>query len=151
MSSPVFVAPASINRCSDGQPSESAMRTSAEKRRGCAGFCPQGCVDFLTARHPVKTAAGVEAATRGAVPARTVERWLVHDAAPSLKAFARLVVAYGPAFAAAAVPGLGWLEDAAALADHAAVSREIAALEARQAGIAARMTLRPNVSRDLSR
>ena len=111
--------------------SERPIDKSAGKRRGCADYDPQGCVAFLRRVHPAKTAAGVAADTR--ISPRTVERWLSLEAQPSVPAFVRLVAAYGPAFLAAAVPGLAWVERAAALADHEATMIEIAALQARQA------------------
>lgn len=112
------------------------MDKSAGKGRGFAGFDPQGCVLFLRRRHPAKTARAVEAATGGRVPWRTVERWLALEAVPNTRAVGWLIVAYGPAFLAAAVPGVAWIKRAADLAEYEGMAAEIAAVQRRQARLA---------------
>jgi hypothetical protein len=52
------------------------------------------CV-FLRARHPHKTAEGVEAATRGAVHAAAARKWLDRSSSPGFAAFLELIRAYG--------------------------------------------------------
>jgi hypothetical protein len=53
---------------------------------------------FLRARHPLKTAESVEAATGGAVQAATARKWLERSSRPGFAALLELIRAYGAEF-----------------------------------------------------
>jgi hypothetical protein len=90
-------------------------------------------VDFLTRRHPVKTAECVESET--GIPASTVRKWLAGTSAPGFAALRALIGAYGSPFIASAM-GIDLLEmtrrmcadNERALAEN---ERELAARRAR--------------------
>ena len=116
------------------------MVMSARKPRRSAGFDPQSCVNFLKTRYPLKTAQCVEADLD--IPARTVERWLTGLATPNGAAVFALIRAYGPAFVAACLPGLGWVEEAKLRLERGVLEREIAQLRLRADAVAARLEAR---------
>jgi hypothetical protein len=87
----------------------------------------QTWVDFLTRRHPVKTARHVAAAI--GAPESTCKKWLEGDALPGMIWFCRLVAAYGPEFLAACLPGCDWLSDAACAARRDRLDAELQNIE----------------------
>lgn len=113
---------------SDRTPAPSGRRIAAGRP---AALDLPALADFLRRRHPIKTADCVAAET--GVPVGTVENWLCGRAAPAGSSFAALLVAYGPAVLAAALPVVPrWV-------DEAARAEALARLEAEQARLAARM------------
>ena len=82
---------------------------------------------YLRSRHPTKTA--LEVSARTGISADTVEKWFRLGTSPSWDAGLALISAYGAEFLAAAVPGCGWLAEAAREAQRTALDRKIAALE----------------------
>ena len=79
---------------------------------------------FLTARHPVKTAAAVAAVT--GLTESAVAKWLDGRSAPSSPALLVLVGTYGPCVLAAAMAQPPqWLDDAAARQRRAEIEAEL--------------------------
>jgi hypothetical protein len=82
---------------------------------------------YLTARHPVKTAAAVAAAT--GLNESGIAKWLDGRSAPSSPALLVLVGTYGPSVLAAAMANPPqWLDDAAAQQRRAEIEAELDAL-----------------------
>jgi hypothetical protein len=82
---------------------------------------------FLTARHPLKTACSVAAAT--GLQEAAVAKWLDGRSAPSSPALLVLVGTYGPSVLAAAMANPPqWLDDAAAQQRRAEIEAELDAL-----------------------
>lgn len=91
-------------------------------------------VSFLRQRRPIKTADSVSADT--GVPAGTVQKWLDRGSAPSVAHFYRLVGAYGPDFLAIGFDAAPeWLASAVRTENSIRLKSEIAALEAKLAGV----------------
>ena len=68
----------------------------------------EGLARFLRARHPIKTAANVEAET--GIPSDSVRKWLNGQAQPNGAAVIAMVCAYGPELLHATVRGApDWL------------------------------------------
>src|SRR6185295_17804437 len=85
-------------------------------------------VEFLRARHPVKTADNISAET--GIGAWTIAKWLERASVPGGIAILRLAAAYGPEFLLAAYPKApAWLDAAARAQRLAALDAQLAALE----------------------
>lgn len=105
------------------------------KRGQLSPECTERTIAFLRAQHPSKTAEEIEAATHGRVSAATAKKWLSRVSAPSFFACIALISAYGPAFLAAVMDDQpAWLQAAEREAEHAAIRRQIAALQKRLGG-----------------
>lgn len=90
---------------------------------------------YLTARHPIKTAAAVAAET--GLQEATVTRWLAGRSAPSSPALLVLVGTYGPSVLAAAMAHPPrWLDDATARQKRAEIEAELESLTRALRGIA---------------
>lgn len=91
-------------------------------------------VAFLRSRHPTKTADNVAADT--GVSVNTVKTWLDRASAPNADGYTRLWIAYGPDFLAA-MPDKppAWLDQFRRDREAAHLKSEIAALEAKLAGV----------------
>jgi NAD-dependent oxidoreductase involved in siderophore biosynthesis len=90
---------------------------------------------YLTARHPVKTAAAVAAAT--GLNESGIAKWLDARSAPSSPALLVLVGTYGPSVLAAAMAHPPkWLDDATAQQRRAEIEAELEALNKALRGIA---------------
>jgi hypothetical protein len=126
--------------------SEIAMKLSSEKQRKFSEKFGQlskeslgRVATYLRQRYPFKTADRVAADTGFA--ATRIVKWLEERSAPSFAAMLILVAAYGPDFLAYVMDEpLDWLDRARAEEERAALSREIAALEARQRTLEARLS-----------
>ncbi len=91
---------------------------------------------FLRERHPVKTADNVSADT--GIAYNTVKTWLDRASAPNAEGYTALWIAYGPDFLAAlADREPAWLKDIRRAQEAAHLKAEIAALEAKLAGVRA--------------
>jgi hypothetical protein len=99
-------------------------------------------VYFLTAQHPLKTAACVCAATKGRVAECTVRKWLERGSKPSFTACLALIGAYGASFLTNAMYAPpDWLNDAmqaqrldVLTQEQARLAENIADFEATQRG-----------------
>ena len=90
--------------------------------------------DYLRARHPAKTADHVAAVT--GIPAGTVQKWLDRGSAPSARHFCCLIAAYGPGFLISVFTAAPeWLDEDAREQRATELKSEIAALEAKLAGV----------------
>lgn len=86
----------------------------------------EAVANFLTSRHPMKTAANVAAETGCSV--HQIEKWLERASAPSGVALMRLIWAYGPEFLAAMSPRApGWLNESVRSQRQARLEEDIAA------------------------
>ena len=103
------------------------MRKSGGNAATFGGIDGQTWRAFLIAKHPIKTARAVAAAT--GLPVDTVDKWLRGATAPSFAATCALIAAYGPEFLAVCVPGCAWFSEAARAAHRARVLAQIAELE----------------------
>lgn len=102
-----------------------------------AGQMSRAVRAYVSAAHPTKTAETVAAVTRGRVSASAWRKAEQRGGGFSAEALLALVAAYGPGLLAAALPGLGWLSDAARAerqrgleAEHARLTAELARLSA---------------------
>lgn len=129
-----------INRASCAPPlmltasGKSMRQTGAAARqfdRVTVNFVAERVIGFLRDRHPTNTAKMVARDTAGALPVRTIDKWLERVSSPNARAYTVLWLTYGPEFLAALSPTkLGWLDANVRAARAAEIDRQIAALEA---------------------
>lgn len=133
--------PSSMSSASENlvrQSSEMRSRLSVKRRANVLldqTIVGERVVAFLRRRYPQKTAELVAADCPG-LPAGTVQKWLDRGSAPNASGYTRLWLAYGPDFLAAIAPDqTGWLDQAVRAQRAAELKTEIAALEAKLAGV----------------
>lgn len=104
-------------------------RASVSLRHLSAG---ERVADYLRRLHPEKTGANVAADTRGRLSAKTVDKMLERQSAPSLPNAVILLEAYGPSFMCALMGDRApdWLSEAGRAARRAELEAKIAALNA---------------------
>lgn len=92
--------------------------------------------DFLSRKHPAKTAESVAAETGCTVAA--VKKWIYCDGKPSHDCFLKLIAAYGPDILAAVLPPSSWIEKARAEIQQDKLEADLANAERRLAEFNAR-------------
>jgi transcriptional regulator with XRE-family HTH domain len=102
---------------------------SGVKIAGSGALCMAALCRYLKAAFPASTAKQVAHAT--GIPASSVEKWLRGETRPSAEHFCILCATFGAGFAALAMPGALWLQEAGRDAEFRASAERLFGLLAR--------------------